>query len=119
MLQLTFEQRVGIAVSAALDTDEDLPVHDFPALGRKPARWWQLKARHFEARLDLALQLMGLPTVTQEMRDIYWAEVRKGQSVYEDAGGYLWRCWRAAFDQSVNEPYTYDQVIADLKEAAK
>lgn len=119
MAGIEFEDRLQVAISSALVLDECITVYEFPVLRQTPARWWQWKELRYEWRLDEALEAFGLPRITQEMRDAYWREVRKGQSVYEDAGGYLWRCWRAAFGLPVEEPYTYKQAIADLTEAAE
>lgn len=52
--------------------------------------------------------------LSQEDLDAFWGESAKGQSVYEDAGGYMLRCYRAMLALPTDEPYTYAQAIADL-----
>lgn len=55
---------------------------------------WHFETRNRERRLVAAIfDATGLREITQDMRDRYWAEVRKGQDVYEDAGGYRMRCF--------------------------
>lgn len=49
----------------------------------------------------------------------YWNEVSKGQSVYEDCGSYLERCYRTMLGMLVEEPVSHADVIADLLEEAE
>ena len=57
--------------------------------------------------------------LSNEALQRYWNEVSKGQSVYEDCGGYLLRCYRAMLGMPVEDPTTHADVIEDLlKEAA-
>lgn len=93
-------------------------VHDYPVLWRYAPKWWEFKKSRFERRLADGFKMFGLPPITQEMRDMYWREVRKGQSVYEDAGGYMLRCWLVALGADCEEPYTYSEAISDLFEDA-
>lgn len=37
----------------------------------------------------------GISTLTDEMRSLYWSELRKGQDIHEDAGGYFKRTYAA------------------------
>lgn len=48
----------------------------------------------------------------------YWEEVGRGQSVYEDCGGYLMRCYRRMIGEDVIKPYTYSDAAADFIEDA-
>lgn len=50
----------------------------------------------------------------QTALDRFWSERAKGQSVYEDAGGYLVRCYAAMAGHEVEEPYTYSKAVDDL-----
>ena len=52
-------------------------------------------------------------TFDQRFRDAYWREVRHGQAANEDAGGYLWRCWAAAFGFTVERGPTPREVLAN------
>ncbi|MET4121821.1 hypothetical protein ABIB85_008260 [Bradyrhizobium sp. JR1.5] len=47
------------------------------------------------------------------MGRVFWEQVRYGQDVYEDAGGYDRRCWCAAFGLSFRAPtLTYSGYMA-------
>lgn len=56
--------------------------------------------------------------LSDEALQAYWEEVGRGQSVYEDCGGYLIRCYRAMCGEEVIKPYTYSDAAADLIEDA-
>jgi hypothetical protein len=114
-----FERRLNWAMTAAWFPREMRTVHDYPCLPRKMPHWWQFKAQRQMKKLDMAFALFDLSPVTQEMCDRFWAESSKGQSVYEDAGGYFMRCWHAAFGLATDDPYTYTRAISDLTEAAE
>ncbi len=45
-------------------------------------------------------------------------QARLGQSVHEDCGGYLLRCYRAMLGLPVEAPYTYRQAVTDLMDRA-
>lgn len=72
-------------------------------------RWWQCRKSR---RWRIVCDLFG--NLSQDDLDAFWAEVGKGQSVYEDAGGYMLRCYRAMLALPVDDPYTYAQAVADL-----
>lgn len=83
------------AVHEAFRRTFDTTVHDWPHPFRRPPRFWQRKAVARERRLNDALVRQGYSPVTQEMRDRFYEQVSIGQDIYEDAGGYVWRCWQA------------------------
>jgi hypothetical protein len=114
-----FERRLNWAMTAAWFPHEMQTVHDYPCLPRRMPRWWQFRVRKRLKKLDTAFALFDLSPITQEMCDRFWSESSKGQSVYEDAGGYMMRCWYAAFSLPTDEPYTYRQAFSDLTEAAE
>lgn len=78
---------------------------------RRPS-WWQFRQKAL---------LSDLETVFGSLNDDalfrYWRERRKGQDIYEDAGGYLWRCYAAMAGFAVAPPYTYAQAADDLASA--
>lgn len=71
-------------------------VHSWPAIPRAAPRWWQRGLKAEEKRINAALAAVGRRPITDEAREIFWREIRKGQDISEDAGGYKWRCWCAA-----------------------
>lgn len=71
-------------------------VHHWSSIPRRRPSWAQWHLRRAEARINDALKAVGKGPITDEMRDTFWQQVRMGQDVYEDAGGYFWRCWKAA-----------------------
>lgn len=68
-------------------------VHEWPNIPRKKPGILDRSDRKLENRINAALSSIGHGPITEEMREVYWKEVRKGQSFYEDAGGYCARCW--------------------------
>jgi hypothetical protein len=107
-----FDARLHLAMVLFL-SDPFALVFDYPDIRPEPPHFWQRSARLEEARLNASLRVHGFPPITQKARDTYWRELRKGQSVDEDAGGFLMRAWRAAFAQPVAEPLT----VADFVKA--
>ncbi len=75
---------------------------------RRPL-WWQFRER----RRLYSLEAM-FDRLSDEALSRYWAQVVLGQSVYEDAGGFLMRCYRAMLDLPVEEPVREADVIEDL-----
>lgn len=82
---------------------------EWPRPPRKMPRWWNIWGY---ASLRDTEEVFGL--IDQSDLDRFWAEHAKGQSVYEDAGGYLIRCYSALMGEDTEEPYTYAQAAADL-----
>jgi hypothetical protein len=110
------ERRLDWAMTAAWFPMKMRTVHDYPCLPHQLPRWWQFQARKRLKKLNAALALFNLPPVEQAMCNRFWSESSKGQSVYEDAGGYFMRCWYAAFGLPTEDPYTYKQAIAEALE---
>lgn len=72
-------------------------------------RWWQFRQK----RKMYEMQGVFGPLKTSNI-EAFWRERRKGQSIYEDCGGYLLRCYRAMVGLPVEEAYTYDDAAADI-----
>lgn len=86
-------------------------VHGWPDIQPFPPKWWQRSARKREARVNAALASIGHGPLTDDMRRFYWRQVRIGQDVFEDAGGYCWRCWLAALGLAFRQPQnTYSNI---------
>lgn len=79
-------------------------IHHWPAFPPERARWWQVWLWDRDAKIDAAMKAIGWPRFTNQMCRRYWKQVRYGQDVCEDAGGYLWRCWCAALGLPFREP---------------
>lgn len=63
---------------------------------RKPLPWpLDRRARSDEAELNQVLKITGRPPIADRERRRFWREVRRGQQLDEDAGGYLMRCYEA------------------------
>lgn len=91
-------------------------IHEVPIPLRRKPRWWQFAARRYERNLDEGLAKLGRGPVTEAMRNTYWFEVRKGQGIREDAGGYFWRCWAVALGVPVEDSGpNYRDAIHDLR----
>lgn len=76
-------------------------------------RWWQRKAVRRLCELE---DVFG--HLSDNALQCYWIEVRKGQDIYEDAGGYMLRCYMAMIGKDVIKPYTYEDAAADMIESA-
>lgn len=70
-------------------------VHGWPVPMERAPRFWEYRKSRREVPIHQALRYIGADPLTQEMRDRFYRQVRIGQDVYEDAGGYVWRCWQA------------------------
>lgn len=65
--------------------------------------------------LEAAIDRMGWNEI-----HAFNAELRRGQSIYEDAGGYFMRCIKALFGiKPQNEVVTYQQAARALVEQAR
>lgn len=82
---------------------------NWPVPPSRVPRWYEFRRRR---HLREVVACFG-PLSPGDL-DAFYGELHKGQSVYEDAGGYLLRCYRALVALSVEEPYTYQQAAADL-----
>lgn len=80
-----------------------LPPHSRP-------RWWQFRTRRTLADLEAVFGHLDNAALRR-----WWVELRKGQSVYEDAGGYLLRCYEAMAGREVEEPYTYEDAATAIR----
>lgn len=83
------------------------PMH-WPVPARSQPKIWQFSAVRYDRELREVFGAFN--------RDEFWRECRSGQSVYEDAGGYMLRCYKAMIGLPVEEPYTYAQAIRALTE---
>lgn len=79
----------------------------WPVPPRRMPTWWQ-------SRRSLRLLQAVFGELCQADIDRFWVESRKGQSVYEDAGGGMLRCYRALVGLPTEESYTYQAALADL-----
>lgn len=66
-------------------------------------------------KINQELHAQGLAELDQERCNTFWHEVRKGQAVDEDAGGYILRCWLVA---TKPKPVDEDSYIQNLLSAA-
>ena len=85
------------------------PMH-WPRPPRCRPRWWQFEAKRRLARLESMFDRLSNEDLAR-----YYEQVRLGQSVYEDAGGYMLRCYRAMLGLPVDAPTSLEQVIADIQ----
>ncbi len=88
----------------------------WPTPNVRAPKWLNFRSRKRERELLAGIeQATGLTEVTQEMRDLFWKELRKGQDVYEDAGGFFWRAYSVMLGfRSANTVYGYSDAVADL-----
>jgi hypothetical protein len=82
---------------------------NWPRPPRGRPRFWQ---RQIRKRLSELEKVFG--HLDDESLQRYWDEVAKGQSVYEDCGGYLLRCYRAMCGLSVEEPISHADILEKL-----
>lgn len=78
----------------------------WPRPPRKIPSWF-----NFCGRAEIRNMEAVFGDIDQTALDRFWAEMAKGQSVYEDAGGYMLRCYEALAGFPTQEPYTYAQAI--------
>lgn len=81
----------------------------WPVPPRSRPHWWQFAAKR---NLDKLEYVFG--RLSNNQLRTFWTESAKGQSVYEDAGGYMIRCYAAMIGEPVEPPYTYAQAASDL-----
>jgi hypothetical protein len=79
---------------------------NWPLPPRCLPRWYQPAMRRRVRNLET-----WFGPLSQEDLDAFWNESSKGQSVYEDSGGYRLRCYRALVALHTDEPYTYEQAF--------
>lgn len=88
---------------------------DWPSPPPKRPPFWHIQT---VKRLKALEEVFG--HLSNEALQRYWQEVSKGQSVYEDCGGYLLRCYKAMLNEDVEEPVSVtDTLEALLREAAE
>jgi len=100
------------AVERAAMERWDVHPMDWPTPPFKLPRWWQFRARRIVADLEAVFGPIDDAALAR-----FWQQRRLGQSVYEDVGGYLWRCYCAMCGLPIEEPYPYQQGISDLIES--
>ncbi len=97
---MTAQQPTEAALEAALiEVFRDrgaYTIHGVPDIPPRRPGFWRRYGRNTERRVNHALASIGLPPIDGGMRRVYWQEVRKGQDVMEDVGGFFMRCWCAA-----------------------
>ena len=76
-------------------------------------KWFEPRQRKLDDAIGAAVQEAG-GSYDKRFRDLYWREVRIGQCAHEDAGGYFWRCWAAAFGFDVERGETTGEMAARL-----
>lgn len=81
-------------------------------LRERPA-WFEPRQRKMDDAIGAAVRAAG-GTYDKKFRDRYWHEVHIGQCAHEDAGGYFWRCWAAAFGFDVERGETTQEMAARL-----
>lgn len=87
----------------------------WPRPPRKMPKWWQISARREVNSLG---DVFGL--ITENGLDRFWEQHAKGQSVFEDAGGYLLRCYKALASFPVEDDhYSYYQAVQDALDAPR
>ncbi|MCB1470476.1 MAG: hypothetical protein KDK08_25745 [Rhizobiaceae bacterium] len=96
---------------ARLARAKDLYGHpmNWPRFHEVRPRWWQLEMQRADRRAEA---FFG--KITEEQRSAFFTELRKGQSIYEDSGEFMLRCYRAMLGLPITEPYTLDQALEDL-----
>jgi len=82
---------------------------DWPSPPPKRPPFWQRASRK---RLRELEGVFG--HLSDEALQRYWDEVGRGQSVYEDCGGYLLRCYQAMLGMEVEKPWTEADEIQRL-----
>lgn len=87
---------------------------DWPRPPMRRPHWWQRKRRRYLERMEAVFGPLD-----QIALDAFWREAGKGQSVYEDCGGFLLRCYNAMLGQPTEEPYTYRQAVDDFLAEAR
>lgn len=85
----------------------------WPCPPEKRPRWWQRKAVQRLRELEAVFGHLDDNALQR-----YWQEARKGQSVYEDAGGYMIRCYEAMIGKQTDEPTPYDSYLANILSGA-
>ncbi len=92
------------AVFEVLSKHFGTTIHGWPPIPIERARWWQVWLWERDSIIDAALHTIGRTPFTAQMGRRYWRQIRFGQDVCEDAGGYVWRCWCAALGLPFREP---------------
>lgn len=78
----------------------------WPTPPRQMPKWFQ-----FKKRIELRDMEEVFGHIDQPALNRFWSEMGKGQSVYEDAGSYMLRCYEALAGFPIEEPYTYAQAV--------
>jgi hypothetical protein len=99
------EDARGEQMLADAEAEFGHPMH-WPCPPMTMPRWYEFSKKR---RLREVERWFG--PLCQEDLDAFQTENRKGQSVYEDAGGYALRCYRALVALHTDEPYTYEQAF--------
>ena len=84
------------------------PLDWLPPL-KRPPRWWQTWLKWHETEFNLVFGMFC--DIDQEARDAFYAEQARGQSAYEDAGGFRQRCYRAMLGLPVDAVISMETAI--------
>lgn len=81
----------------------------WPRPPRQRPSWWQFGERRTLGRLEAMFDQLSNEALAR-----YYEQARLGQSAYEDAGGYLLRCYRAMLGLPIEPHVSEADVIEDL-----
>lgn len=92
---------------------------DWPVIYPTRPRWYHFKRRREEQRVIDALAKIGfyprlLSAYSRGDRRAFHEQLRRGQGVNEDAGGYRLRCWLALLGLPFTPALSYAQASADF-----
>lgn len=87
---------------------------DWPEPPEKMPRWWQFKLRKRLKELEIVFGPLD-----QEALDRYHIEIGIGQSIIEDAGGYLFRAYSAMLGLPVQLPRRPEHIIQEMLAARR
>lgn len=88
----------------------------WPSPSERPPSFFSFRAKKREREMISTItKATGFTKITDEMRRLYWRELRKGQDVYEDAGGYFERAYMVMLGyRQPDNVRTHESAAADL-----
>lgn len=86
----------------------------WPAMPKRRASAWEFWHWWRDERLDNAFAFAIGRNFTDADCLAYWTQVRRGQLLTEDAGGYRWRCWCVALGLPFDDGETLKEGIGRI-----
>lgn len=84
--------------------------HNWPTPLSKPTKLFSIRGRLIDIKVNARLMRCGLPKIDKTFRRRFYYRLHQGQDICQDAGGYIWDCWKEALGLIAKPDLTYSEL---------